>query len=950
MIRNLRLYLVLFVLVLLSSCSRSPVQEIDLSGTWGFKKDSLDVGLSEQWFLSDLSETIQLPGSMAINGKGDPVGPNTKWLGYIGDTAWYESPNYKPYLSDDEFLFPFWLIPEKHYYGLAWYQKEVDIPEDWDGNKIELYLERCHWETKVWVNDKLAGTQNSLGTAHRYNLTNFLKPGKHRLTIAIDNRIKEVNPGENAHSITDHTQSNWNGIVGDIKLLTQAKVSISNVQIYPDVNNKIARVEVSLDNYKEANQNAEITLWANIVGDKSAKSIKAQKSTIKLQGKSGKAVLEYQMGDDVLLWDEFNPNLYELNVEVKSGENSDLKKINFGMRELAIKGTHFQINGRPTFLRGTLECAIFPKTGFPPTDSESWERIIKICKNHGLNHIRFHSWCPPKAAFDAADKLGFYYQVECGSWGGFIGGSVGDGKPLDKWLYQEGAKIIEEYGNHPSFCFMAYGNEPSGANSVKYLSEFVSHWRKEDSRRLHTCAAGWPQIEENDFHSLLSDARLVSWSGAINSLINKEAPRTDYDWSNVIGTFNKPVVTHEIGQWCVYPNLKEIKKYDGVLKAKNFEIFRRSLEAHHMIHLADSFLLASGKLQALCYKAEIEAALRTSELGGFQLLDLHDFPGQGTALVGVLDAFWEEKGYVSPEEYKRFCNETVPLARLKKRVFNSDETIEAAIEVSHYGENKLIAVTPSWTITNAQNEIVKQGEFESVDIDFVNTKLGTISEKIAVSKAEQFYIEVDVAGFKNSWDVWVYPAMLPEVAETIFVTDKLTKTAIDKLSNGENVLLTLKKGSVKKDKGGEVGVGFSPIFWNSAWNGNTPPHTLGILCNPKHPALADFPTEYHSNWQWWDAMSHSNAISLESFSSTPEPIVRIIDDWVTNRNLALIFEAKVGKGKLLVSGIDLLSNLNERPEARQLLFSLKSYMGTDKFNPQVELVEEEVIGLYLVTR
>ena len=171
---------------------------------------------------------------MAFNDKGGPVGLYTKWLGYIGDTAWYESPNYKPYLSAEEFLFPFWLIPEKHYYGLAWYQKEVDIPEDWDGNKIELYLERCHWETKVWVNDKLAGTQNSLGTAHRYNLTNFLKPGKHRLTIAIDNRIKEVNPGENAHSITDHTQSNWNGIVGDIKLFTQAKVSISNVQIYPD--------------------------------------------------------------------------------------------------------------------------------------------------------------------------------------------------------------------------------------------------------------------------------------------------------------------------------------------------------------------------------------------------------------------------------------------------------------------------------------------------------------------------------------------------------------------------------------------------------------------------------------------------------------------------------------------------------------------------------------------
>ena len=93
--------------------------------------------------------------------------------------------------------------------------------------------------------------------------------------------------------------------------------------------------------------------------------------------------------------------------------------------------------------------------------------------------------------------------------------------------------------------------------------------------------------------------------------------------------------------------------------------------------MADSFLLASGKLQALCYKADIEAALRTKNFAGFQLLDLHDFPGQGSAIVGVLNPFWESKGYVTPQEYSEFCNSVVPLARMSKFVFNSGDTLKA---------------------------------------------------------------------------------------------------------------------------------------------------------------------------------------------------------------------------------------------------------------------------------
>ncbi|MCD6354613.1 MAG: beta-glucuronidase, partial [Prolixibacteraceae bacterium] len=433
------------------------------------------------------------------------------------------------------------------------------------------------------------------------------------------------------------------------------------------------------------------------------------------------------------------------------------------------------------------------------------------------------------------------------------------------------------------------------------------------------------------------------WGEQLKSIINAQPPETAYDWSNRLPGDGKPVVSHEIGQWCVYPNFKEIKKYTGVLKAKNFELFRESLNAHHMGALADSFVLASGKLQALCYKADIEAALRTPGFAGFQLLGLQDFPGQGTALVGVLDPFWEEKGYISPEEFRRFCNSTVPLARLKKRIFTEDETLTAEIEIAHFEKEPLKNVTPICKLTD-NGKVITKWYLETLDIPIGNgIKLGTITHQFKVKNSpRKLTLEVTVNEFSNSWDIWVYPKSKSEEPKDIRVVEKLSPSTFKYLNEGGKVLLSLGRGKVSPEMGGKVGVGFSSIFWNTAWTGGQKPHTLGILCDPKHPALKLFPTEYHSNWQWWDAMSHAGAIQLDSFPEELKPIVRIIDDWVTNRRLALIFEAKVGKGRLLVSGADLRNNLETRPEASRLLQSLLNYMENDNFNPNVILTQAEI--------
>lgn len=931
-------YILISLIIGLLSCNIQQPETIDLAGEWQFQTDPDDKGVNENWFYKDLPESIHLPGSMVENGLGDEITPDTKWTGGIRNPEWLKEPYYSSYEHPGDFRFPFWLQPEKKYTGAAWYQKKLILPKNWKNKNVTLFLERPHWETKVWINGEYAGLQNSLATPHAYNISSLLKEGENTITVCVDNRTKDVDVGHDSHSISDHTQSNWNGIVGDISLQATGKIYFEDVKLFPDINSKSVEVKTTVNNSTNEVQTIKIVASATL----KYTNEKTKNKSYEFSVSPGENIikLNYALGDNAILWDEFNPNIYALDLQLKSKKSSDEKVIDFGLREFKVDGSRFAINGRPVFLRGTLECAIFPLTGYPPTQMEDWEKVFAALKAHGLNHMRFHSYCPPEAAFEAADKMGVYLQVECSSWANSTT-QLGSGFPIDQYIWDESKRIVAAYGNHPSFVMMAYGNEPGGPKYSEYLTKFVTWWKDNDSRHVYTGASGWPALPVNDYH-VLPQPRIQGWGEQLNSIINAQPPSTGFDWRNKVPDDGIPVVSHEIGQWCVYPNFKEIEKYTGVLKPKNFELFRESLNAHHMGHLADSFLLASGKLQALCYKADIEAALRTPGFAGFQLLDLHDFPGQGTALVGVLDPFWEEKGYITPEEYSRFCNSTVPLARIEKRIFIEDETMTAEIEIAHFGESP-INENPKWKITENETTVA-EGTLGQQNIPIDNCiRLGQVVYQFQKeNKPRKMVLEVSVGEFINSWDIWVYPENKPAESKEIEVVEKLTPSILKYLENGGKVLLSLGRGKVTPETGGNIGAGFSSIFWNTAWTGGQKPHTLGILCNPKHPALAEFPTEYHSNWQWWDAMSHADAIQLDSFPVDLKPVVQIIDDWVTNRKLALIFEANVGKGKVMVSGTDLVNDLNKRIEAKQLRSSLLNYMGSDKFNPSVNLSSNEI--------
>jgi hypothetical protein len=939
---------ILFLFLVITGCASQKTeirQSISLSGVWKFKIDSLDQGIEQQWFSGEFIETVKLPGSLTENGKGNEVTLNTDWTGDIVDRSYFTDKKYEKYRQPGNIKIPFWLKPVKYYKGAAWYQKEVEIPEEWTGKRIVLFLERCHWESTVFVNDRKAGSQNSLATPHEYDLTDLLVAGKNRITVRIDNRVI-IPIGVNSHSISDHTQSNWNGITGSINLTATSRVFIDDVKIFPDLEKKIAKVIVSIKNPDNSDFKGKLTLQAQSFNTSKDRKLTAKNVTIVTKAGEQQVVLEYKILNPQL-WSEFTPALYKMSVSLsEKGKAIDRSSVDFGMREFKTGGTRFEVNGRPVFLRGTTECCIFPLTGYPPSDTESWEKVLRTCRDYGLNHVRFHSFCPPEAAFIAADKIGIYFHVECSSWAN-QGTSIGNGGPVDKFIYEEGDRIIKEYGNHPSFCMLAYGNEPAGRNQNEFLGKLINYWRAKDNRRVYTSAAGWPIIPENDYN-LTSDPRIQHWGEGLNSIINSSPPQTMFDFRDFVSRYKIPTIGHEIGQWCVYPDFKEIKQYTGVLKPSNFEIFKETLTENNMADQAEDFLNASGKLQALCYKADIEAALRTPGFAGFQMLQLHDFPGQGTALVGILNPFFENKGYITPEEFRMFCSETVPLARLQKLIYKNDETFEASVEIAHFGPEPLRNAEIQCRVTNSGGQILRQ---EIMTMDEIIVGNGIVIGVFAmdlntISEAQKLRFEVSISGtpFKNQWDFWVYPSQKGIDEINVLVTDRLDKNAEEALKNGGSVLL-LTYGKVGKDKGAQVAIGFSSIFWNTAWTNNQAPHTLGILCDPKHPLFEDFPTEYHSNWQWWDPVTHSQAMILDEFPADLKPIVQPIDTWFENRRLALVFEGKAGNGKLVVCSIDLKDIAAERLASKQFLRSLMNYMNSDEFNPQVDIDLKQIKNL-----
>lgn len=944
--------LCIIIIVGMTSCHPSGehyTETIDISGSWAFELDPSDIGLEEKWFSKPLPKVVALPGTTDENKKGE----------FIDERA-------------EERLSRVW-----YWKGAAWYKKDVEIPETWVGKRVQLLLERTK-DTHVWLNNSYSGYENTLSAPQYFDLSHAISPGKNTISILVDNsKLPPVGP---SHAVDERTQTNWNGIVGKMELQATDPIWIDQVQAYPNVENNSVKLRITLGNITSTEAKGKIIIhaesWNSDKTIRFAKHVEDIKNTVG----STEVVIDYVFDKKAPLWDEFDPNLIRLNVDLSSStiekNYQHTKLVDFGMREFKREGKHLTVNGRRVFLRGRIDSANYPLTGYAPMDRETWLEMFRTLKSYGINHWRFHSWFPPEEALMAADMVGIYLQPELpNKRSGMDQRSMEEedvrkmhnidyleadekkiNMTLKEYLEKEGDLIFQHFGNHPSFTMFTLGNE-LGRNQAMF--DLVARFKEIDSRRLYAQGSNnmhWePSLAEGDDFwvigatgdSLPVRGSFAHISSIKNAHINEIPPSTLVNYSKSIEHVDVPVIGHETGQFQVSPDFNEIPKFTGVTRAKNYEIFRERLKNANMLDQADDFVKASGKLAVICYREDIEAALRTPDFGGFQLLDIIDFPGQGTAPVGILNVFMEPKGLVTPEVWRQYCSEVVPLLKMEKYTWTTDETFKAFIDIAHYGREDFLNVNLVWKMLNEEGDLIVEGNFELPKIEQGGVvETGGISFPLHKVKGPQklkITLSIDDTPYENSYDLWVYPESIDtSIPEDIVVSGRLDSKTKNHLEKGGKAVIFPELDRLTHSIEGAFITDFWcwPMFARGAMNrGVEPaPGSLGFICDPDSPLLNEFPTEFHSNWQWWHLVKNSRPIILDDTPADYRPLIQTIDNFGRNHKLGMVFETKYGNGNLLICAID-LPKLQDSPEARQLYHSMLKYVESGDFTPETELSE-----------
>ena len=951
------------------------IKSIDLSGIWKFKLDSDKKGMECGFPLGGFEDTIRLPGSTAEAKKGE------------------RNMDYATGHLTEEYAFA----------GFAWFEKDIFIATDLDNHPLTLFLERTRI-SMVWIDGNYIGSQNSLCTPHSYDLTATLSSGQHTLVIMIDNTDY---PTKGGHMTSPDTQTNWNGITGAIELRVNSSIYIVDAQLYPSISNPGVTVKADFMNHSASIKNISLLIKANLIHTVITDTIEPKLYDVSLPEGASSLELFYSI-ENTLCWDEYAPNIYQLEIVTRDLLEEDIWTGTFGFREFKAGKDKFHINGYETFLRGKHDGMIFPLTGYAPTTLDGWLKVMTMAKNYGINHYRFHTCCPPDAAFMAADQLGIYMEPELPFWGTVTDESYPEhNKEEQEYLILEGEKILKQFGNHPSFVMMSLGNELWG--SKMRISEILRNYKELDSRHLFTQGSNNFQfvptiLEEDDFYvgvrfdkerlfrgsyamcdaplghvQTMEPNTLVDYDEQIQPFIHTNTPSKEQEETIAIQFHDHtvqvqatsqseillpkiPVISHEIGQYETYPNYNEIAKYTGVLKARNFEIFQQRLEDKGLGDLADQYFRATGKLAVSCYKEELEAAFRSQHLAGFQLLDLQDFSGQGTALVGVLDAFMEEKGIVTQEEWRSFCSDAVLLGRFAKYNYVSGENFTATIQLSYYRSIPLLSSSLSWKIERVNDQPFQPLESGSLTLplQIANglTTIGIISisfPKVAVPTNLKLTLTIDGSGIKKEYFYWVYPCAEVDLMQNnngyciyqsklslkkVYVLHSFDQVAKELLTKGENVLLL-----PTRINNGLPGF-YCTDFWcypmfrsiSESVNKQVPVGTMGLLIDKSHKALQLFPSEIYSTPQWYQIVTNSSAVILDETSPEFRPIVQVIDNFERNHKLGLLFEAKVSldtnilKGNLLICTSH-LEDLLAHPEVAQFFYSVLEYAGSTDFKP-----------------
>lgn len=929
---KLKAFLLFFVLY--SFVLNAENIRINLSGQWMFRLDPFDRGISENWNDSIFDEYITLPGALQNQGYGYDVTAKTTWLtDQSRSSSWFIHPMYENFRKEDIY-YPNNFQPLKHYVGVAWYKKEVYIPEEYKNRELLLSFERVHWQSTLWIDGLLVDSCNSLLAPHVYHISKFVQPGKkHLITLRVDNS-QIVDVGVNSHAWGDQTMTSWNGIVGEMELRANELVSLEDMQIYTDAQKKRATFKMKIKNLTKEVQ--EVKLISILTSNNTSKVHKISPAPFLISVSPGTQFFSHEIDltEQVLLWDEYSPSLYKVETVFLVDSIAQTYSHTFGVRDLSVKGNRFCLNGREIYLRGNVLCGSFPLTGYASMEYSDWKRIMTIHKYYGLNHIRFHSWTPPRAAFEAADEVGIYLFVETDVWT-----SVRTPEQ-EAFLQQEGQEALREYGNHPSFLFLGMGNELSAKKEI--TNHLLSEWKK-DNRHLYTgLANSMGSITDLfDFVVTREVRSNIGWPPRPEcSYFYRNKPSTNFVFGDPV-RYPIPLITHEAGQHCAYPALDQMMKFSGSQFAGYIEIARRQLKERGMLHQWPEFVRASGKLQTIFYKHELETYLRMPKHTGYQILQLEDFPGQGSALVGVLDYFYDSKGYITPQEFRQFCAPKVLLAKLPKFVWATDEVFNAEVLFSNWSSEVIRNSSIRCRILDEKgnvlfHKIMSPDSIVRGDAVSLGNLQMTLSDIKNACKLT-LYADVVDSDIQNQWSFWVYPEN-QSVECDLPITTTWNDSIAKEVLTGKTIILQLNGKQIR----GDLPPSFLPIYWTQFDKmGNS--QTLGILCNPKHPLFEKFPTDYHTDWQWFELLNDAHPLIFDEFGMQNSwdksfiPLIQLVDGWKTNRKLGVMGEANLGKGRLIVTSMNLTDSLDTRLVARQFRHSLLNYIQSENFNPDVQV-------------
>lgn len=853
------------------------MMKIDLSGQWQVKLDAEKQETMPQAY----PETMMLPGTTSAAGFGMPN--PAKETGCLTDAYRFE--------------------------GTVWFMRTFTAG-DWTGEQTMLTLERTR-KTTVYLDGRPIGHQESLCTPHRY----FLPPvhaGEHTLVIRVDNTDY---PTRGGHLTSPDTQSNWNGITGEISL-TVAYTLLTDLTVHPDLRRGCLRVH------------------GHIIGapDGVAGIVLPGQMEHLLPYRRGVLDGECPLKGNEAFWDEAHPEIHTISIDL----DGDVYETTFGLRDVRTVGRRLLINGRETFLRGKVDNLLYPKTGYTPTDVASWMTIFGIAKEYGINHYRYHTACPPDAAFTAADLLGVYMAPELPFWGTVAEeGEEGYDERERDFLFQEGFRILREYGHHPSFLWLSLGNELWG--SKDRLNRMMRAYREADDTKLYSSGANNYQFvpdvldEENVFVGVrLGRERLIRGSYAMcdapQGIVQTTAPESvsNYDASIVPETLGQsgeagkvqiqygtgvkevdaqsteafipdvPLISHEVGQYVFYPDFSEISHYTGPLKPRNIEAMRENLERAGLCGEHEAFFRQTGHLAVECYKREIETLLRSREVSGFQLLDLQDYTGQGTALVGVLNAMMENKGLISAEEWREFCAGTVVLGEFASFTGMMGEDIRFDVQISECDPEK------QHTCIRC---ILMDGERELYACDVTpGARQGRLTDAVSVTFPAECYrdaMQERITGLtvvltledgtRNHYPIWLIPQ----------VDIRITREGIEKDGRMVAFVSAEEKADgaaiVVPSAGGQLPAEYCTDFWcypmfrsiSESMGKPVPVGTMGLSIDTASPLLKRFAQEDYTTPAWYAILQTAH---VQRLPADIHPAVQMIDNTERCARLGILYQ------------------------------------------------------------